>query len=151
MLFYTFDHFRNLLSFIGNDPIVSHNCAFDIRFLVKEVERVNQTRQVNNAPLLPVPNTNAYFCTMSFFRHQFPKHNYDLDSVCYYFGVSLQSRSRLGNHSALVDAMMVCELYMEIRKVYFMELNQIAVEQHQADEEVAEDDEPPRKKIRFLL
>ena len=92
------DAFR---SFIGDDPLVIHNAAFDMNFLNFELTRANRT---------PIPGEQA-IDTLMIARKRFPGAQNSLDALCRRFAVDNSSRQK---HGALLDSEILADVYLEL-------------------------------------
>lgn len=90
-----------LLSFLGDAPLVIHNASFDLKFLNAELHRVERA---------PVPFGRA-IDTIDIAKTRFPGARYSLDELCRRFGVDLSARSK---HGALLDADLTAQIYLEL-------------------------------------
>lgn len=87
----------NLLSFIGDSPIVIHNARFDTAFLDEELSRLKNKPQ------------RDFFVvdTLEIARSKFPGEKNDLNSLAAHYDVQIP-RDR---HGALVDAYILAHIY----------------------------------------
>ena len=92
----------DFLQFIGDDPLVIHNAAFDMGFLNAELER---------AGFLALPAKRATD-TVEMARRKFPGLRNSLDALCERFGIDKSARQL---HGALLDAQLLAEVYLELR------------------------------------
>ena len=90
------------LGFIGEDPLVIHNAAFDMKFLNAELA-------AHGRPTLPM--TRAVD-TLEIARRRFPGAQVNLDALCKRFGVDNGARDL---HGALLDCQLLAEVYLELR------------------------------------
>lgn len=91
----------DLLGFIGESPFVAHNAAFDLGFLNAELTRVHR-------PAIPASQT---IDTVEIAKKLFPGARLSLDALCLRFGIDLSVRQK---HSALVDTLLLAEVYIEL-------------------------------------
>lgn len=91
----------DFLSFLGEDKLVIHNAAFDLKFLNAEFERLNRP------PFLPHRATD----TLKIARTKFPGSPASLDALCRRFQIDLTSRTK---HGALVDSELLAKVYLEL-------------------------------------
>lgn len=102
---------EDLLAFFGDDPIVAHNAEFDRRFLNAELERLGRD---------PHPS-NRYVDTLALARSKMPPgKRLSLDALAREFrldrmGFDLAERKGAGGHGALLDARMLCEIYIALQ------------------------------------
>lgn len=89
------------LAFIGDDPLVAHNAAFDMEFLNWELKRAN---------MAPIPHSRA-IDTLEISRKLHPGAKHSLDALCSRYGVDLSGRTK---HGALVDAELLARVYVEL-------------------------------------
>ena len=92
---------EELISFIGDAPLVAHNASFDFGFLNHELERCGQpgicmTRMVD---------------TLVLARSRHPGAKHSLDALCTRYGVD---RSQRVKHGALLDAQLLAQVYIEL-------------------------------------
>lgn len=92
---------QDFLDFVGNDKLVIHNAAFDMKFINYELERVNKK---------PLPYEQA-IDTLAIARKKFPGAKATLDALCSRFGISLERRDK---HGALLDAELLADMYLEM-------------------------------------
>jgi DNA polymerase-3 subunit epsilon len=95
------DKVEELLEFIGDAPLIAHNASFDFGFLNHELQRcardpVCMSRMIDTLLLART-------------RHPGAKHS--LDALCARFGVD---RSQRVKHGALLDAQLLCQIYVEL-------------------------------------
>jgi DNA polymerase-3 subunit epsilon len=91
----------DFLDFVGDDPLVIHNAAFDMGFINAELKRMGR------APLPPEQAID----TVSMARQRFPGSPASLDALCRRFGIDNSSRTL---HGALLDAELLAEVYLEL-------------------------------------
>lgn len=89
------------LEFVGNDPLVIHNAAFDMGFINAELARMGRTA---------LPAAQA-IDTVSMARQKFPGSPASLDALCRRFGIDNSARTL---HGALLDAELLAEVYLEL-------------------------------------
>ena len=90
-----------LLEFLGDSPLVAHNASFDFGFLNGELLRcgrkeIHLDRMVDTIVLART-------------RHPGAKHS--LDALCSRYGID---RSHRVVHGALLDAQLLCQVYVEL-------------------------------------
>lgn len=90
-----------LLSFLGDAPLVIHNASFDLKFLNAEFARVS---------FPPIPLARA-IDTIEIAKAKHPGGRYSLDELCKRFGVDLSDRV---THGALLDAQLTARVYLEL-------------------------------------
>ena len=91
----------DFLAFIGDDTLVIHNAAFDMAFLNAELEWAKKSR---------LPMTRAKD-TLLMARKKFPGSPASLDALCKRFEIDLSKRDK---HGALLDAELLCHVYIEL-------------------------------------
>lgn len=89
------------VDFVGNDRMVIHNAAFDMKFLNAELGWINR-------PLLPMSQA---LDTLAIARKRFPGSPASLDALCRRFGIDNTSRTL---HGALLDSQILAEVYLEL-------------------------------------
>mgnify|MGYP001170290006 FL=1 len=92
---------EGFLEFIGTDPLVIHNAAFDMKFLNAELGHVGR------APL----EANPVIDTLAMARKRFPGAPASLDALCRRFGVDNSVRV---HHGALLDSELLADVYLEL-------------------------------------
>ena len=90
------------VAFIADAALIAHNAAFDRGFLNHELDRAGH-------PILPEPR---WIDTLALAQKRFPGMHNSLDALCKRFRISLSEREK---HGALVDAMLLAEVYLELR------------------------------------
>ena len=95
------DKAEELLEFIGDAPLIAHNASFDFGFLNHELQRcardpVCMSRMID---------------TLLLARSKHPGAKHSLDALCARFGVD---RSQRVKHGALLDAQLLCPIYVEL-------------------------------------
>jgi DNA polymerase III subunit epsilon len=92
---------EDLLTFIGDSPLVAHNAAFDFGFINHELGACGR----------PPVCTSRMVCTLTLARQKFPGAKHSLDALCTRFGVD---RSQRIKHGALLDAQLLAQVYVEL-------------------------------------
>jgi DNA polymerase III subunit epsilon len=92
---------REFLAFIGEAPLVMHNASFDLGFLNAELERV---------PLQPLASERVVD-TLMLARRRHPAGPNSLDALCKRYGIDNSARTK---HGALLDAMLLANVYVEL-------------------------------------
>lgn len=92
----------DFLAFVGDDPLIIHNAAFDMGFINDELRRLG-------TPSLPASQAVD---TVSMARQKFPGAPASLDALCRRFGIDNSARTL---HGALLDAELLAEVYLELR------------------------------------
>jgi len=91
----------DFLAFIGDDPLVIHNAAFDMGFINAELDRMGR-------PALPASQA---IDTVSMARQKYPGAPASLDALCRRFGIDNSDRTK---HGALLDAELLSCVYVEL-------------------------------------
>lgn len=91
----------SFLEFIGDDPLVIHNAAFDMKFLNAELA-VARRPEIDFARAID---------TVLIARKKFPGQPASLDALCKRFSIDLSARSK---HGALLDSELLAEVYLEL-------------------------------------
>jgi DNA polymerase III subunit epsilon len=89
------------LGFIAEDALVIHNAAFDVGFLNAEFARVSG----------PEITMDRVTCTLQLARRRHPAGPNSLDGLCKRYGIDNSKRSK---HGALVDSLLLAEVYIEL-------------------------------------
>jgi DNA polymerase-3 subunit epsilon len=92
---------NDFYQFINGATLVIHNASFDIGFINSEFSRVN----------LPLLQLQDAIDTISLSRKKFPGQAANLDAVCKRLNIDNTSRTK---HGALIDAQLLCEVYIEL-------------------------------------
>jgi DNA polymerase-3 subunit epsilon len=90
------------LAFVEDAALIAHNAAFDRGFLNHELDRAGHRQ-------LP---ESRWIDTLQLAQKRFPGMHNSLDALCRRFKVSLAEREK---HGALIDAMLLAEVYLELR------------------------------------
>ena len=96
------DEAEELLTFLGDSPLVIHNARFDVGFLNAEFQRLGH-------PNIPLERA---IDTVALARQKFPGAPANLDALCRRFQIDLSDRSL---HGALKDSRLLAEVYLELR------------------------------------
>ena len=91
----------DFLTFIADGRLVIHNAEFDMRFLNAEFRRAGRD---------PLPQERA-LDTLALARRKFPGSSNSLDALCARFRIDASRRIK---HSAIVDAEILAEVYLEL-------------------------------------
>ena len=91
---------KELLEFVGEDPIIAHNVDFDIGFLNYEL---------NACGIESLKNEKID--TVSIAREKFPGQSVSLDALCKRFAIDNTQREK---HSATIDAELLARVYIEL-------------------------------------
>lgn len=92
---------EELLSFLGEDPIVAHNAPFDLGFINAELARLD----------LPPLDPARAIDTVALARKRHPGLPANLDALCRRFGIDNSMRT---SHNALLDCQLLAEVYLEL-------------------------------------
>ena len=90
------------VDFVGEDPLVIHNAAFDIGFLNAELARIEG---------MPHIAMERAIDTVRMARQKFPGAQASLDALCKRFNIDNSARTK---HGALLDAELLAEVYLEL-------------------------------------
>ncbi len=91
----------DLITFLGDAPLVIHNAAFDMGFLNAELERAKR-------PLLA---RERMVDTLLLARRKHPGGSNRLDDLCTRYAIDNARRTK---HGALLDAELLAEVYVEL-------------------------------------
>ena len=89
------------LEFIGDDPLIIHNAAFDMGFLNAELVRMGKGKLDNDRAV----------DTLLMARKKFPGAQNNLDALCRRFGIDNSHRDY---HGALLDSELLAGVYVEL-------------------------------------
>jgi DNA polymerase III subunit epsilon len=92
---------KEFLAFIGDDTLVIHNAQFDIGFLNFELDRIG----------LPTIGFDRVVDTLALARRKHPAGPNNLDALCKRYGIDNSKRTK---HGALVDSLLLAEVYVEL-------------------------------------
>lgn len=91
----------DFVDFIADDTLVIHNAVFDVGFLNAELERVKG----------PVISMSRVVDTLQLARRKHPAGPNSLDALCKRYGIDNSKRTK---HGALVDSLLLAEVYVEL-------------------------------------
>ena len=89
------------LEFIAQDAIIIHNAAFDVGFINFELGRLSR------GPI----TMDRVTCTLQLARRRHPAGPNSLDALCKRYGIDNSKRTK---HGALVDSLLLAEVYIEL-------------------------------------
>lgn len=92
---------EEFLAFIGEDPLVIHNAAFDIGFLNMELKKIGRGAL----------SQDRVIDTLQIARRRHPGQKNSLDALCERYGIDNARRTK---HGALLDAEILAEVYGEL-------------------------------------
>jgi len=122
---------ESFLEFIGDDPLVIHNAAFDIKFLNSEIERLG---------FKPLPMSRT-IDTLQIARSRYPGASASLDELCRRFGIDNTART---SHGALLDSELLAAVYIDLIGAREPGLDLAAQSSSQTETPVAAIDRPVR-------
>ena len=91
----------DFLEFIADDQLVIHNAPFDMGFINMELERID---------VAPV-QMERVVDTLALARRKHPAGPNTLDALCKRYGIDNSVRTK---HGAIVDALLLAEVYVEL-------------------------------------
>ncbi|THD35976.1 MAG: DNA polymerase III subunit epsilon [Sphingomonas sp.] len=92
---------EELLEFIGDAMLVAHNASFDFGFLNGELGRLGRE----------IIALDRMIDTVAMARQRHPGAKHSLDALCTRYGID---RSHRVLHGALLDAQLLCQVYVEL-------------------------------------
>ncbi|MGD9664825.1 MAG: DNA polymerase III subunit epsilon [Novosphingobium sp.] len=90
-----------LLTFLGDAPLVAHNASFDFKFLNAELDICG----------LEAISTARMIDTIRIAKTRHPGAKLSLDALCTRYGIDRSHRTK---HGALLDAELLAQLYVEL-------------------------------------
>ena len=126
---------EELLSFIGDAPLVAHNATFDFGFLNHELTLCGR----------PLICLRRMIDTLTIARQRHPGAKHSLDALCTRFGVDRSLRIK---HGALIDAQLLAQCYVELTGGRQIGLSLVADRLEAAPTAAAEGARPIRVTIR---
>jgi len=94
---------QDFLKFIEGATLVIHNASFDLGFIINELD-LNGFPNIDNTPVID---------TLAYARSRHPQQRNNLDALCDRYGISCVNREL---HGALVDAMLLADVYLAMTK-----------------------------------
>lgn len=91
----------DLLDFLGDAKLVAHNATFDFGFLNGELTRIGRG----------IVALERMIDTVAMARQRHPGAKHSLDALCTRYGID---RSHRVLHGALLDAQLLCQVYVEL-------------------------------------
>lgn len=95
------DVVEELVVFLSDSPLVIHNAQFDMKFINYELSKVGKQ----------IIALERAIDTVSMARKKYPGSPVSLDALCKRFMVDASARTK---HGALLDAELLCEVYLEL-------------------------------------
>ena len=92
---------EELLEFIGDSVLVAHNATFDFGFLNGELKKLGRD----------IISLERMIDTVAMARQRHPGAKHSLDALCTRYGID---RSHRVLHGALLDAQLLCQVYVEL-------------------------------------
>jgi len=92
---------EELLAFIGDAMLVAHNATFDFGFLNGELKKLGRE----------IISLERMIDTVAMARQRHPGAKHSLDALCTRYGID---RSHRVLHGALLDAQLLCQVYVEL-------------------------------------
>jgi DNA polymerase-3 subunit epsilon len=91
----------DLIEFLGDAMLVAHNASFDFGFLNGELKRMGRE----------ILSLERMIDTVAMARQRHPGAKHSLDALCTRYGID---RSHRVLHGALLDAQLLCQVYVEL-------------------------------------
>ena len=92
---------EELLEFLGDAMLVAHNATFDFGFLNGELKKIGRD----------IISLERMIDTVAMARQRHPGAKHSLDALCTRYGID---RSHRVLHGALLDAQLLCQVYVEL-------------------------------------
>jgi DNA polymerase-3 subunit epsilon len=92
---------EDLVTFLGDAPLVAHNATFDLGFINAELERCQK----------PLYGRERLVDTLMLARRKYPGGSNRLDDLCARYRIDNSHRTK---HGALLDAELLAEVYLEL-------------------------------------
>lgn len=92
---------EELLEFVGDAKLIAHNATFDFGFLNGELSRLGRE----------IISLERMIDTVAMARQRHPGAKHSLDALCTRYGID---RSHRVLHGALLDAQLLCQVYVEL-------------------------------------
>lgn len=92
---------EELLEFLGDSNLVAHNATFDFGFLNGELKTLGRE----------IISLDRMIDTVAMARQRHPGAKHSLDALCTRYGID---RSHRVLHGALLDAQLLCQVYVEL-------------------------------------
>ena len=92
---------EELLEFIGDSVLIAHNASFDFGFLNGELKKLDRE----------IIALDRMIDTVAMARQRHPGAKHSLDALCTRYGID---RSHRVLHGALLDAQLLCQVYVEL-------------------------------------
>ncbi len=92
---------EELLTFIGDAPMIAHNAMFDLGFVNAELDRCKRALIARE----------RIIDTLMLARRKHSAGPYSLDALCQRYGIDKSQRTK---HGALIDAELLAEVYLEL-------------------------------------
>ncbi|QDZ08859.1 DNA polymerase III subunit epsilon [Sphingomonas panacisoli] len=92
---------EDLLEFLGDSILVAHNATFDFGFLNGELKKMGRE----------IISLDRMIDTVAMARQRHPGAKHSLDALCTRYGID---RSHRVLHGALLDAQLLCQVYVEL-------------------------------------
>lgn len=91
-----------VLAFIGDDTVVTHNAEFDLAFVNAELQAAGR----------PIVDPGRAYCTLRRARYLHPEKPNSLDRLCQRYGIDTSARIK---HGALIDARLLAQVLPHLK------------------------------------